>query len=374
MKKTATKTLKKTSVTAITDIGDVSRIRLTGYTLLGGRGIDGIKYIWKTQEGPITESVAFNTRLKTADISPQDKKISAYTTSVSFGCQLENMGMACLFCATGRLKHNGILTAEEIALQNIFMAAYDANCPSWPEVRSNAREFAFMGHGEPGFCYPQVRRAIILTDMAMQKLKQNVHRYVIASCGISDMLEPLAADLRGGVFKNKVTLHFSLHAVNDLRTKLMPINRAYPYERFLSKTKEIFNITGDKIAIGILLFENFSPTKKPSIHIPSVEIYLDKILDQLDPTIHRVDLCDVNVNTAVSTQHEVSNEKARKLLARALARGFEAKLFSSFGTDKKSGCGMLSSSLAKIQTPGGTTMYNFEKAITLLRDVVKIVK
>ncbi len=66
---------------------------LMGYILLGGRGIDGIKYIWK-KDGNSVESLAFNRRLK--DLSdPADGKISAYTTSVSYGCQLSASNVQC---------------------------------------------------------------------------------------------------------------------------------------------------------------------------------------------------------------------------------------------------------------------------------------
>jgi adenine C2-methylase RlmN of 23S rRNA A2503 and tRNA A37 len=352
---------------------DTSRIELIGYSLLGGRGDEGIRYLWKGKQNTLVESLAFNTRIKAFKVSPVDKKISAYTTSVSFGCQLQQMNLACRFCATGNLKFKGPLTAEEIALQNIFMAAYDSNCPSWPEVRSNSREFAFMGQGEPGYHYTQIRRAIQLTDYAMNKLNQKVHRYIIASCGITDMLDLLETDLRNRTFKNKVSLHFSLHAVGDQRTELMPINKIFPFERFLSKSNTIANITKEKIAIGILLFENFKPRHSDKILIHSTEDYIEEILEKLDPRIHRIDLCDVNMNTTISKQHEVSNEKARKLLNLVRKKGFEGKLFSSFGANKESGCGMLNSSKKNIQQPGVNTMNYLKEAIEVLKEaIVKI--
>jgi adenine C2-methylase RlmN of 23S rRNA A2503 and tRNA A37 len=99
--------------------------------------------------------------------------------------------------------------------------------------------------------------------------------------------------------------------------------------------------------------------------------YLDKILDQLNPTYHRLDLCDVNPNRAIEQQREMSNEKARMFLAHVKERGFEAKLFSSFGTDKNSGCGMLTSARARIQAAGTTTISRFAQAVDLLRTVLK---
>lgn len=353
------------------DISDVSRIRPVGYTLLGGRGADGIRYVWKAHDNLYTESVAFNIRLRAFEISELDRKISAYTTSVSFGCQLQTMGLACAFCATGCIKYRGDLTAEEIALQNIFMAEYDRDCPSWPEVRENGREFAFMGQGEPGLCYPQVRRAILLTDIAMDQIGQKVHRYILASAGIPEMVDLLIADMSNKTFNSRVTLHFSLHAVGNERTALMPVDRIHPYARFLAKTRELYDVTKEKVAIGILLFENFMAKHgAPNTFTITIE-YLDRVLNELDPECHRIDLCDINPNRSIEQQREVSNEKARELLALVHNRGFDAKLFSSFGANKNSGCGMLKSARAKVQDAGRVTLDHFGASVDLLRGILK---
>ncbi len=349
-----------------TDTSRISRIKLAGYTLLGGRGADGIRYIWKTAENWFIDSVAFNSRLRSSNISQDDRRISAYTTSVSFGCGLRPMKATCRFCATGTIPFRGPLTAEEIALQNIFMASYDNHCPSWPDVRTNKREFAFMGQGEPGLHYPAIKEAILLTDRAMAGLEQQIHRYIIASCGIPDFLDAMISDILNKVFANKVTLHFSLNAVDSIRTDLMPINRIYPYENFLLKSKEYFEKIGEKIAVGILLFDNFIPRDLKTKAF-STEKYIEQTLSILDPRIHRIDLCDVNHNKAINTQHEMSNEIANKLLDFVRDHGFEAKLFSSFGTDKSAGCGTLISSRTKMQSPGKLTQEAFANAISILQ-------
>ena len=161
--------------------------------MLGGRGIDGIKYIWE-RNGRHVESLAFNRRLKDSqDLSVHH--ISAYTCSVSYGCRLSCNHQQCRFCETGTIPYSGDICAEDIALQNIFMAGYDSDCPSFPLVRGNEREFAFMGQGEPGLCYPAVRRAIQLTDLAMERIRQKVHRYIISTCGICDFIPILINDI-----------------------------------------------------------------------------------------------------------------------------------------------------------------------------------
>ena len=162
---------------------------IVGYTLLGSLGCDGIKYYWK-KDDKYVESIAFNRRLRNLKIK-EDADISAYTISTSFGCVLSATEQQCRFCETGTLKFGGHLRAEDIALQCIFMAEYDSNCPSYKQVRNNAREFAFMGQGEPGYCYPTIKRAIMYTDYVMDKLGQKVSRYVISTCGVTEFIQAL---------------------------------------------------------------------------------------------------------------------------------------------------------------------------------------
>lgn len=216
---------------------DQIKINLVGYSLIGGRGQDGIRYLWRDNLGNTTESAAFNNRIKTPLVGEDQTITSAYTSSVSYGCNLQNMNCSCKFCATGKLPFKGVLTASEIALQNIFMAEYDSKCPSYPSVHNNAREFAFMGQGEPGYCYPQIRKAILLTDYAMDQIGQKVKRYIISSSGIPEFLDLLIDDIKNRVYKNDVTFHFSLHAIDELRDKLMPINKVYDYNYTLKKRK-----------------------------------------------------------------------------------------------------------------------------------------
>ena len=345
---------------------------LKGYILLGGRGIDGIKYIWE-RNGRHVESLAFNRRLKDSqDLSVH--RISAYTCSVSYGCRLSCNQQQCRFCETGAVPYMGDVCAEDIALQNIFMAEYDSDCPSFPLVRGNDREFAFMGQGEPGLCYPAVRRAIQLTDFAMERIRQQVHRYIISTCGICDFIPILINDIEKGLFKNKITLHFSLHAVGADRTTLMPVNEEHDYRKFIKECAKFYSATGEKIGVGILLFKQYrfvGGTEDDKAYTLTNK-RLDAILQELDKDIFRIDLCDVN-RTSRGSQSALSNERANELLELVKRRGFEAKLFSSFGDNEQSGCGMLASSTDDISLPGNKTKSQFNRSLELLNEAISVV-
>lgn len=340
---------------------------LRGYVLLGGRGIDGIKYLWE-KDSKVVESIAFNRRLKESN-DPEVSKISAYTTSVSYGCQLSSSGMQCRFCETGLRPYQGNLRAEDIALQNIFMAEYDSDCPSFPQVRDNSREFAYMGQGEPGFNYASIRRAILLTDHVMEHIGQKVYRHIISTCGITDFMPALINDISQGVFKNKVTVHFSLHEIDRARDDLMPINRDYDYSKFIQCCEQLYAVTQEKIGVGILMFNNYRIKNGSESYTLTCE-RLEEILKKLNRDVFRIDLCDVN-QTSTGTQNALRNEDAMALQKVLERNGFEGKTFSSFGDSEKSGCGMLDSTFDKMEEIGCKTISHFNTALELLNDAIQ---
>ncbi len=338
-------------------------LSIYGYHLLGTAGEDGVKYVWNIG-GTNVESVAFNRRLRIPygnDIA----NTSAYCVSSSIGCPFSREGKQCLFCATGKRNYVRNLNAEEIALQCIFMAEYDSDCPSWPEVRDHAREFAFMGQGEPGLQYNSIREAIILTDYALATIDQKVSRYIICTSGVPDFVPSLIDDIRRKVFKHDVTVHFSLNAGYDDRDVLMPMNKDYNYKAFIQECKLLFRWTNSRIGVSIMLLQNFDCGNGAKYTL--TEEKLKRILDELDPEIFKIDLCFVNKAGAMKYT-PMSKENANDLLAIVHSRGFEGKEFSSFGEGAKAGCGMLDSSDDEVSEVGSQPVKHFNRALELLQN------
>ena len=246
-----------------------------------------------------------------------------------------------------------------------MLSDLDSNCPSYPKVRGNMREFAFMGQGEPGLNYPAIKRAIQLNDYAMQKIGQKVSRYIISTCGITDFMPSFIQDCKSGVFSNCVSLHFSLNAINDDRTAIMPINQIHDYKEFLTQCYKLYDCTGQKIGIGILLMVNYKTTRGDIISLDFNKF--DTILKELPPKVFKIDLCTVN-KTTLGDQRQLSNEDANKYLEIAVSRGFESKIFASFGDSADAGCGMLMSGINNMQTPGNTTIQHYNNALALLEE------
>lgn len=342
------------------------RMQLKSYQIFGGGfGSDGIKFLWDFNGHPV-ESAAFNRRAKIRT-SHEDDKISAYTTSVSSGCILSQTKSECLFCHTGKIGFNGLLSPYEIALQNVFMVVTDMDCDSYKEVKQNAREFAYMGHGEPGYSYPQIRSAIKITDKAMENLKQNVKRHLISTAGIPEMIDLLCDDIKNETFSTEVTLHVSLHSVLH-RDTLMPINRTYNIDEVIKSLDRFHTITNQKPCVSIILFNNFRPNgdDQHDVQFITDEQHLDKIMSKLNKDRHRLSLCELNSNNG--DNDPLSKENADKLLEYVTSKGFSAKLFASFGADAKAACGMLSGVKGKVIGEGMTRRLN--KTYEVLRKIV----
>lgn len=249
------------------------------------------------------------------------------------------------------------------------MAEYDSNCPSYPQVRTNMREFAFMGQGEPGYNYAAVKQAIIMTDYVMEQLGQTVSRYIISTCGVSGFIPSLIQDIKSGIFKNKVTIHLSLHDIDQERSEIMPINENDDYKETIEYCKALYRVTREKIGVGILMFDKYECKGIKSRTLTPER--LEKILSVLDNEMFKIDLCTVNKTSAGKQKHQLSNETANQLHNVAEKKGFEVKLFTSFGDNQQSGCGMLSASTTDIEEAGNTTIKHFNTAVKLLLDAKK---
>lgn len=312
-----------------------TNINIKGYDLLD-KGNDGVRYAWEWNGKPfLLESAAFPQKSK-----GKEEGISGYTTSVSMGCILRHFGLACRFCRTGtQITYSGMLTPFDIAKQNVLMVLTDMNCSDKTFLRNCAREFAYMGQGEPGYSYAQVRLAIRLTDIIMKELKQDVYRHIVATSGIPEMIEAYKSDMRNQYFDSRVTIHFSLHATNN-RSYIMPINRLYPYDYCLDALSDIVEITGEKPCVGIMLFNHYIPKGGSNEYSNSVK-NLSEIAKQLDYKKIRVSLCEFNDSIDVGTAEYFSEQECLEIINLFIDLGFEAKLFSSFGKEENTACGML---------------------------------
>ena len=149
------------------------------------------------------------------------------------------------------------------------------------------------------------------------------------------------SDMLSGYFDERVTLHFSLHLIED-RARIMPINNKYPYQDVLNAMNDIVDITGEKPCIGILLFKDYTPIESNYVYSNDLE-KIDDILGIINPLKFRISFCEFNNSDDIGHSSSYNEIETNAILTYALSQGFEAKLFSSFGKKEQSACGMLGS-------------------------------
>lgn len=181
-----------------------------------------IKYLFEALDGSRIESVLLPMK---EEISNEDGKLirhARYTVCVSsqVGCR-----MGCSFCLTGKGGLTRNLTSGEIVGQILWIKR-ENKIPY--ERRIN---IVYMGMGEPLDNLENVSKAVqILAEN--DGLAIAPRRQTISTSGLANQIEKLANKNLG------VLLAISLHATTDnLRTKLMPINKAYNIESIMNAVR-----------------------------------------------------------------------------------------------------------------------------------------
>jgi 23S rRNA (adenine2503-C2)-methyltransferase len=165
-----------------------------------------------------------------------------FCLSSQHGC-----AFACRFCATGRMGRGRNLSAGEI-LEQAFRLRN--------ELPPGGRDFnvVMMGMGEPLENYDAVIEALtILTDPAGMAVP--VKRITISTVGLAPQIIRLAD--QGHRFRLAVSLHA---AVDEQRSKLMPINRRFPLEQLMRAVRHHVERTGRRVTFEYILLEELNDT------------------------------------------------------------------------------------------------------------------
>ena len=142
---------------------------------------------------------------------------SSVCVSSEVGC---NMG--CAFCESGRLKKQRNLETYEM-VEQILLIEKDLN------IRISS--VVIMGIGEPFDNYDNVIKFLYIINDA-KGLAIGSRHITVSTCGLVPKILEFAN------FPLQVNLAVSLHAAyDDLRDKLMPVNKVYKINEFFLKIK-----------------------------------------------------------------------------------------------------------------------------------------
>ena len=181
------------------------------------------KWLFKFDDGQAVETVY---------IPEEDRGAVCLSTQV--GCR-----NGCKFCHTGSQKFARNLTAGEFVAQ--FMAARDSY-GEWPSPSHDIRylsNIVVMGMGEPLLNYENVKKGLQII-MDGEGIAISKRRITLSTSGVAPIIPRIAEDLG-------VKLAVSLHApTNEIRDRIMPINRKYPLEELIAACKKFQEIGGTR--------------------------------------------------------------------------------------------------------------------------------
>lgn len=188
--------------------------------------VDGtVKYLFELEDGFLVETVLMH----------HDYGKSVCVTS-QVGC---NMG--CSFCASGLLKKNRDLSAGEMVAQILYVQK------ELDETSERVSHCVVMGTGEPFDNYDNLIRFLRILNEP-QGLEIGARHLTVSTCGIVPKIKEFSKG------KYQYNLAISLHAPNDqLRSKLMPINQAYPLSELMAALKDYSEENNRRITFEYIL-------------------------------------------------------------------------------------------------------------------------
>jgi len=156
--------------------------------------------------------------------------------STQVGCKF-----ACGFCASGLHGFKRNLSPGEIVGQVLYAEK---------TLGVVVNNYVFMGMGEPLDNFGNLVKAIRIMN-APEGLGIAARRMTISTAGFVPGIERLKGlDLQ-------VNLSISLHAVTDrLRSRLMPINKAYPLEKLVAACEDYIRSGGRMITLEYILIKD----------------------------------------------------------------------------------------------------------------------
>lgn len=262
--------------------------------------------------------------MKTLFACVDDKKIEAvlmcHEDERNTVCISSQVGcaMACSFCATGTMGLKRNLTCDEIVGQVIHYARL---LKAKGERVSNV---VFMGMGEPMHNYDEVMKAIrVMNDQTGFCL--GARHISISTCGVVPGILRLADE------PLQVNLAISLHsAINEVRSKIMPVNKAYPLEKLMDAVRIYMEKSNRKVMFEYLLLKGINDREQDA--------------EALARLLHsRLRLSHVNLIKYHETEAFKGTERPERVafLDRLYELGIPATHRITFGEDIDAACGQL---------------------------------
>ncbi|MCK1985278.1 MULTISPECIES: 23S rRNA (adenine(2503)-C(2))-methyltransferase RlmN [Peribacillus] len=272
-----------------------------------------IKFLFKLQDGNLIETVMMRHKYG----------ISVCVTT-QVGC---NIG--CSFCASGLLAKSRDLSSGEI-VEQIMNVQLHLDKLEQGDVVSHV---VVMGIGEP---FDNFENMIDFLKVLMDHkgLAIAARRITVSTSGLANKIYEFTDT------QLQVNLAISLHAPNnELRTRIMKINRAIPIEKLMKSLDYYLEKTNRRITIEYILLKDVNDHQEEA----------EQLANLLEDKKHRlyVNLIPYNPVDEHSQYQRSEKESVLSFYDTLKKRGVNCKIRQEHGTDIDAACGQLRSKQIK---------------------------
>lgn len=272
-----------------------------------------IKYLFELPDGMLIETVLMR----------QHYGLSVCVTT-QVGC---NIG--CSFCASGLIPKQRDLTSGEIVAQIMLVQQY------LDERQKDERvsHIVVMGIGEPLDNYDNVMNFLRVVNDD-KGLGIGARHITVSTSGLAPKIGEFA---REGV---QVNLAVSLHAPNnEIRSKMMKINRVYPIEVLFEAIEDYIAVTNRRVTFEYILLNEVND------HVEQAQELAD-----LTKKIRKLSYVNLIPYNPVSEHDQYSRstpERVKAFYDRLKKNGVNCVVRQEHGTDIDAACGQLRSNTLK---------------------------
>ena len=203
-------------------------------------------------------------RLKIVDVQ-EDKDVSKYLFELEDGEHIEAVlmrhdygnsicvssqvgcNMGCKFCESGRRKRVRNLETYEMVLQILMIEKL---------LGERISHVVVMGIGEPFDNYDNLIKFFEIINHP-KGLAIGARHITVSTCGIIPKIEEFSD------FPLQINLAISLHAPNnEIRNKIMPINKVYPIEKLMVALKEYYKKTNRRLTFEYIMLKDVNDSEE----------------------------------------------------------------------------------------------------------------
>ena len=190
-----------------------------------------IKYLWQLSDGNCVETVLMRYNYG-----------NTVCISTEVGCR-----MGCAFCAS---TIGGLVRKLEPfeMLDEVLFTQVDSGLPSSRVV--------LMGIGEPVDNFDNVLRFLELIN-SEEGMNLSMRHISLSTCGLVPKIDELAAK------KLQISLAISLHGPNnEIRSRIMPVNKAYPMEELIAACRRYYEATSRRIHFEYAMIDGVNDSEE----------------------------------------------------------------------------------------------------------------